>query len=303
MSDAAEIGALLATIDAAASGLTVCRLAPGVQLAGTAFAGVSVLQVLQGTLRLDLSGGDQRVARAGQLVLVPGGTRPLMACDGAPVTRTLDGRDCLVRRDGWLVADAARRQPAALVVAAARMSGTTERSLGAVLVARLADLAEGRQALAMLRAELQRASPGSGTLAVTLMSACIVIALRIALADSGQQLTVHAADRRASIERAIAAIRARPSDPHDIDTLADAAGMSRSTLTRYFRKVLGTSPGSFIQRARLNEAAAMLRSTELPVKMVAVAAGFTSRSHFSSVFSAAFGVDPTTYRTQPAAIE
>lgn len=299
MSDAAEVEALLATIDAAASGFTLCRLAPGVRLAGSAFAGVSVLQVLQGTMRLELPGGGHQVARAGQLVLVPGGTRPLMACEGTPVTRMVDGHQCLVRRDGWLVADAARGQPALLVVAAARMSGTTERSLRNVLVVRLADLPEGRQALAMLRAELLRASPGSGTLAVTLMSVCIVIALRIALAGSGRGTSARSVDRRASIERALAAVRARPADSHDIDTLADAAGMSRSTLTRHFRKVLGTTPTAFVQRARLNEAAALLRSTDLPVTAVATAAGFASRSHFSNSFTAAFGVDPSTYRRRP----
>lgn len=298
MSDAAEIEALLATIDAAASGFTLCRIASGVQLAGTAFAGVSVLQVLQGTMRLDMPGGASCVARAGQLVLMPGGARPLMSCEGAEVTRTVDGRQCLVRRNGWLVADAARERPADLVVAAARMAGTTARSLHEVLISRLADVPEGRGALAMLRAEVNRSSPGSTTLAVTLMSACIVIALRIALARGSHATTARTADRRASIDRALAAVRARPADPHDIDTLADAAGMSRSTLTRYFRRVLATTPNSFIQRARLNEAAALLRSTELPVKIVAAAAGFASRSHFSHLFSAAFGVDPSTYRAK-----
>lgn len=294
--DAADAESLLLAIDAAASGFTLCRLVPGVQLAGTAFAGVSALQVLQGTMQLELPGGETRVARAGQLVLIPGGTRPLMACVGAPIARTIDGRQCLARRNGWLVADAARGQPAALVVAAARMSGTSERSLHSILIARLTDLPEGRQALAMLRAELLRASPGSGTLAVTLMSTCIVIALRIALGGSAAPTTVRSTDRRAAIERALSAVRARPADQHDIDTLAAAAGMSRSTLTRYFRKVLDTSPASFIQQARLNEAAALLRVSNLPVKAVAAAAGFASRSHFSAAFSTAFGVDPTTYR-------
>ena len=298
MSDTAEIEALLATIDAAASGFTLCRIAPGVQLAGTAFVGVSVLQILKGTMRLDLPGGASCVAHSGELVLMPGGARPLMACEGAAPTRTVDGSQCLVRRDGWLVADAAREQPAALIVAAARMAGTTARSLGEVLIARLADVPEGRGALAMLRAEVNRSTPGSTTLAITLMSACIVIGLRIALAGGSQGATARVADRRASIDRALAAVRARPADPHTIDTLADAAGMSRSTLTRYFRRVLGTTPSAFVQRARLNEAAALLRSTALPVKAVAAAAGFASRSQFSQLFRTVFGVDPTSYRAQ-----
>lgn len=300
MNDAAEIEALLATIDAAASGFTLCQLSPGTRLAGTPFAGVSVLQVLRGTMRLDLPGGDHRVARAGQLVLMPGDTRPLMSCEGSAVQRTVDGRQCQVRRDGWLVADATRGEPPQLVVAAARMSGTVGRSLREVIIVRLAELPEGRQALAMLRAEVARSSPGSSTLAVTLMSACIVIGLRIAMART-QQATVRTVDRRTSIDRALHAIRSRPADPHDIDTIAAAAGMSRSTLTRYFRRVLGTSPSAFVQRTRLNEAAALLRSTDLPVKSIAAAAGFASRSHFSTAFATAFGADPSSYRSLPDA--
>lgn len=297
MNGAAEIDALLASIDAAASGFTLCRIAPGVRLVGQPFDGVTALQVLQGAMRLDLPGGEAAVARAGQLVLVPGGVRPQMACDGAATAHTLDGRDCLHRRDGWLVADATRGAPAALVVAAARMTATARNSLGEVLVVRLGELPEGRQALAMLRAELARSSPGSGTLAVTLMSVCIVVGLRIAVAQSGTRAP-HGIDRRASIERAVAAVRSRPADPHTIDTLAHAAGMSRSSLTRHFRNKLGTTPTAFVQRARLTEAAALLRATDLPVKAVAATTGFADRSHFSRAFTQAFGADPSRYRAQ-----
>ncbi len=40
----------------------------------------------------------------------------------------------------------------------------------------------------------------------------------------------------------------------------------------------------------------MLGTTDLPVKVVAVSVGYASRSHFSRSFSAAYGVDPSTYR-------
>lgn len=296
MTGRAEVEALLATIDAAASGFTLCRVAPGMRLAGAASAGVSVLQVLHGTMRLDLPDGGRLVAPAGQLVLLPGGTRPLMACQGDTPRRTVDGRECLARRGGWLVADATGGRDAALVVAAARMTGTTERSLGGVLAARLADLAEGRQALAMLRAEVARSTAGSTTLAVTLMSACIVIGLRIAMTDSARAVGGRSPDRRASIERTIAAIQQRPADPHDVISMARTAGMSRATLTRYFRTVLQTTPSAFVQKARLTEAAALLRSTDLPIKVVAATAGFASRSHFSRAFAAAHGADPSNYR-------
>lgn len=298
MSAAAEARALLSTIDAGASGLTLCRVAAGVRLVGTAYDGVTALQVLTGTLRLSLPGGEVRVARAGQLVLVPAGIRPEMAADGPAATEVVDGGKVVSgRRDGWLTADATRGRPARLVVAAARVTGTARQTLSGVVIAPLGMLPEGRGALAMLRAELARAAPGSNTLAVTLMSLCIVVGLRIAVAGQ-RSAAAEIPDRRGAIDRAVAGVRARPADPHDIDTLARVAGMSRSTLLRYFRNELRTTPNAFVLKARLAEAAALLRTTALPVKAIAAAAGFADRSHFSRTFQRQYGTDPTGYRQQ-----
>ncbi len=40
----------------------------------------------------------------------------------------------------------------------------------------------------------------------------------------------------------------------------------------------------------------MLKSTSVPVKVVAASAGFSSRSHFSRVFHQVYGTDPSTFR-------
>lgn len=299
MTAAAEIDALLATIDAGASGLTLCRIARDVRLVGAPYDGVTALQVLAGTLRLFLPGSEQVVARSGQLVLMPAGLRPQMASAAGTPTQAIDGRDCLVRRAGWLIADATRGRAAEVTVAAARITGTAERSLSTLLVARLSDLPEGRQALAMLRAELARSAPGSGTLAVTCMSLCIIVGLRLAVREGGERRAAGTVDRRTALDRAIAAVRSRPADPHTPDTLAQVAGMSRATLTRQFRTVLTTTPGAFVLRTRLAEAERLLRSGDLPIKAIAAATGFADRSHFSRCFTKAFGVDPSSYRRHP----
>jgi transcriptional regulator GlxA family with amidase domain len=51
-----------------------------------------------------------------------------------------------------------------------------------------------------------------------------------------------------------------------------------------------------LQKVRLRHAAHVLCVTDLPVKMIAEVAGFSSRSHFSRTFREAFGADPTRYR-------
>lgn len=287
------LAALLATIDVGRVGFHAVSDRGGHAAGQPAFEGVTALLVLSGAMRVHLPDGAAQVARAAGLVLIPAGIRPEMGSEGGAPAHVADGGACLVRCNGWLVADATRGQPAHLQTAAARINGTAQHSLSNMAVARLADRPEGRQALAMLRREAARVPAGATTLAVTLMSMCIVVGLRIALAASGERGTPRIVGRRAAVERAIAAVRSRPDDPHSIDTLARAAGMSRSTLTRYFRNALQTTPAAFIQRARLAAAAALLGTREHTIKAVAAIAGFASRSHFTRAFTA---VDPTAWQ-------
>jgi len=46
--------------------------------------------------------------------------------------------------------------------------------------------------------------------------------------------------------------------------------------------------------------AELLRSTKLPVKLIAASIGFASRSHFSRAFASAYGADPSRFRSERA---
>ena len=72
--------------------------------------------------------------------------------------------------------------------------------------------------------------------------------------------------------------------------------MSRTVFSERFRDAFGTSPMAFVRQARLQEAAKLLRSTDLPVKAIAARVGFASRSHFSRAFRQRFKRDPAEYR-------
>jgi transcriptional regulator GlxA family with amidase domain len=56
------------------------------------------------------------------------------------------------------------------------------------------------------------------------------------------------------------------------------------------------SPMEFVAKTRLHHAAEMLRSTNMPVKVIAASIGFSSRSHFSRAFRDGYGADPSSYR-------
>lgn len=289
-----QLQSLLAVLEPPTPSFTLFELADDVRLIGLPLDGVAALVVLSGTLHLT-DGREMRAVKPGRVALLPPGRRASIAASPGEPAHSADGRASLTRRDRWLVADATRGRPVSLSLAATRIAGSD--ALDAPVVISIADCSVGRPIFTLLRAELARGAEGHPALAMSLMSACVVQALRraiIAAPDAAPSQADAAAG--ASVGRAVAAIRARPGEPHTLDSLADVAGMSRSTFIRHFRRVMRLPPIEFLQRVRLEEGRAMLRATTLPVKTVAARAGFASRSHFSRLFRSAFGDDPTSYR-------
>jgi len=62
-------------------------------------------------------------------------------------------------------------------------------------------------------------------------------------------------------------------------------------------RVFGQSASVFIQRVRLRQAAHLLGTTDLPIKIIANSVGYASRSHFSRAFRNFYSVDPRAYLT------
>src|ERR1700722_9292284 len=79
--------------------------------------------------------------------------------------------------------------------------------------------------------------------------------------------------------------------------LARRAGQSRSHFGRYFRKALGESPRQYIERLRLEQAAARLLGARDSVFRIALRAGFSSHEVFIRAFRRKFGCTPLRYRS------
>lgn len=83
--------------------------------------------------------------------------------------------------------------------------------------------------------------------------------------------------------------------------LAQACGYSESTITRAFRRSMGTTPAAYLLDFRLEQSQRLLAATDLPVGEVASRSGFSSASYFDLRFRERTGMTPSTYRrTQPA---
>ena len=79
-----------------------------------------------------------------------------------------------------------------------------------------------------------------------------------------------------------------------LDRLAHAAGGSRRTLERLFRKETGMSLGRWRQQVRLLQAMRLLARGE-PVTSTALEVGYESPSAFIAAFSNALGTTPGRY--------
>lgn len=89
-------------------------------------------------------------------------------------------------------------------------------------------------------------------------------------------------------------VRRHISEKISLETLQKVAHMSKSSLTRLFKKELGMSPMEYVITQRLERAKELLRQTK-SVKESCFGAGFTEVNYFVRLFRSRVGVTPGAY--------
>lgn len=84
----------------------------------------------------------------------------------------------------------------------------------------------------------------------------------------------------------------------NVKSLADAAGLSRSSVHRVFRQELGVTPKRYLDSLRLQTAMSLLRETDMPVAAVAAATGFANANYFAKFFRRKVGQTPSGFRAE-----
>ncbi len=82
----------------------------------------------------------------------------------------------------------------------------------------------------------------------------------------------------------------------NVNDLVRMLSISRRQLETRFHEVLGRTPLQEIHNIQITAAERLLRTTELPLKTVAVRTGFRDANHLIRAFSSRRGVAPATYR-------
>jgi LacI family transcriptional regulator len=98
------------------------------------------------------------------------------------------------------------------------------------------------------------------------------------------------------VVQAMRFIRERSSDPLQVDDVMDYVPISRRSLERRFRALVGHSISDEIRRAHIERAKQLLLSTDLAMPQIAEASGFTSATRLGIVFLREVGQPPTEYR-------
>ena len=158
------------------------------------------------------------------------------------------------------------------------------RSLPDVLVLPLEPVDVASGALGLLFEEAARDECGRQAMLDRLAEVALIAVLRHALRrrDVGEGLLAGLA--HPALGRALARIHEMPYAPWTVETMAEEAGMSRTSFAEAFRSVVGTTPARYVQMWRLDLARAELASGR-SLKQVARAVGYASHSALSRALS------------------
>ena len=288
---------VLAGLDLEVSPFAICALADGHSLALPAQARLSVHYTLAGRGRIHLPGRVSVDFERETAVICPAGlAQRIEARYGEPGrTRCVEAAPGL----NWL---ATGQPPFGTVLACGHVAATETggtipfQGLSEPLVEPApADGPLGRTLRALL-AEVAAPDIGGQAMAASLMKQALILLLRQLISQGDERLPWLRAVGDPQIGPVAAEMLSDPAQAEDLEELSRRAGVCRSTFVARFQALFGTSPHAFLTAARMQRAARLLKTTDLPVKTVADRVGYRSRSHFTRSFKNRFGTDPVAWR-------
>ncbi len=106
----------------------------------------------------------------------------------------------------------------------------------------------------------------------------------------------HGQERYPEIDELVKMLREQPDRWWNIDEMAEYCNMSDDQFRRVFRQRVGMLPKVYIDRLKMNQAAAMLTNGNLKIAEIAEVLGYTDQFHFSRRFRKIIGLSPGEYR-------
>lgn len=295
---------LLTTLDVRLDAMAVCELGSDWRLKVDPVDTVICHFIVRGHGFLEYE--NRRIPlSAGTIVIVPPGFAKSICGDGT-VTQEISAPDSCGDYEDGLLRFRARSDEPSLVLGCASIAATCGGGLGIFeaidepLVAAVGGNSLFAGGFDALLKELSEPRIGAGVVAECLMKQAVMFMLREQIEDDSPLLE-QLGDRRTL--PAVTEIIRKPGEQHTIESLASLCGMSRSSFMKHFVDQYRKTPGEFLQDVRMRSAARLLITSPMPIKCLAAAVGYASRSQFSRAFKLAYRADPTAYRAEHLQVE
>lgn len=139
-----------------------------------------------------------------------------------------------------------------------------------------------------------------------LVSYFLVLLLRYLIDAGVYKIGVFAGLSDAKLSKALTMVHDSPERNWTLESLADAAGMSRARFAAYFRATVGTTPMDYVAQWRMSVAKSLLKQG-YSVKQVAPKVGYQSAAAMSRTFNQRLGLPPSEWLSlcrgnEPAAL-
>jgi AraC-like DNA-binding protein len=152
--------------------------------------------------------------------------------------------------------------------------------------------------LQLLASEMAEPAPGSEVMVNRLADILFIQCVRAHIASSSENCKSGwlRAIFDSRIGAALKAMHERVDNPWTVETLAAAAGMSRSAFALKFKELLGETPLEYLTNWRMYKATGLLQEDDRKLFEVAKSVGYDSDAAFSKAFKRVLGMAPKEYR-------
>jgi len=151
----------------------------------------------------------------------------------------------------------------------------------------------------LLQRELTLREQGSETLVYGLLDVIFVLLMREMLQRQGERTSCWSHGiRDPQVMKAVQALHNDCARAWTLDTLAQHAGLSRTSLAERFRASMGNTPLNYLRTVRMQKAMAALSESERSLEQIAREVGYTDAFSFSKVFKRTVGLAPRDFRRQ-----
>lgn len=178
------------------------------------------------------------------------------------------------------------------------MSAVGARLLAALPTVLVVEQDELRSPLVPLLAdEIVKNQPGQDVVLDRLLDLLVIAVLRTWLdrPDTPAPAWYHAYTDHV-VGRVLRMLHNNPAHPWTVAGLAAQVGVSRASLARRFKDLVGEPPMSFLTGWRLTLAADLLRDTDTTLDAIARRVCYSSAFALSAAFKRQYGVSPQAYR-------